>query len=151
MPSLALPRRDDTAASTTSILVFLAALALFAVAVAGLMVGSDQQASSPPDTEFQFQGDTEQLTVTRQHGDEFEAEQVTIEGSATNFDAEEGSVAWADAPNGQSRTVEVGDRITLGTEANERYSLTNGRIKLVWHDDATGETTVIATHQLGSG
>jgi hypothetical protein len=138
---------DDTAASAISALFWLAFVLLFAVAVAGLLMGTSQQATTAPEVTFSFDGNTEQLRISHVRGDKFEGEQVTIEGSATDF-KDGSSISWAQAPEGTSGTVTKGDSILLGTDATRRYGLKQGKLKLVWHDPAVDASVALDAYQV---
>jgi len=63
-------------------------------------------------------------------------------------ETDDDSVTWADAPDGGSGTVHLGDKIRLGGSVDGRFALQAGRLTLIWHDSQTGETTVIATYPI---
>lgn len=140
-------RKDNTAASTISVLLFLAFVLLFGVAVSGLIMGTSQQASTAPEVLFNFDGDKKQLRITHARGGDFQADQVTIEGEATAFENGD-SVRWANAPEGASGTIEQGDSIVLGVDADSSYKLTEGRLKIIWHDSDTGQSMVIDAYEV---
>jgi hypothetical protein len=140
-------REDETAGSAVSAFLFLGAAVVFAVAVGGLLIGTSQEATAEPDVTFGFNGDADRLEVLHAKGEDFEANRVSIEGSATAFEGGD-SVRWANAPQGTSGTVTVGDAIVLGGEADQRYSLQRGRLEVVWHGKNVEQATIIGTHQV---
>jgi len=129
---------DDAVSPVIGVILMVAITVILAAVIAAFALSfADSGQSNAPQVSFDsdYDANTDNVTVTVQSGDSFDATQVTFTG---DVDTEDDWTRFSDATPA-SPTVSAGDSAEVSVDGSDYV------VELVWEADDGGESSIIRT------